>query len=304
MSNDLARWLVRSAYEGIEFPSFDCTTSWGHDRSLNEGLLRDGADIETTGRKAKTVRLKIGLINGLKNWPRDLFPTRFRELIDVFESTPLGTLTHPTRGNMDVHVDDVSEPIDTKMVNGVYLDVTFTEQNADASVILGGSTTGSVATDPGTAMTSHATDADALAVVAVPDPVARPLPILTVVFAAIQFLETARQPRSQALSTFDSVLSQIDSRMSLPSVTGIAGHDYRVAMEALRVATYAYQDSYLGTEQPKTFVVPVTMSCARIAAHPAVYGDASKAGLIRAANTLPDPMFVPQGTVLTVLPVL
>jgi hypothetical protein len=309
MSDDLSRWLVRTSYENVEFPAVDCTTTWGHDKSLNTGLLRDGADIETTGQRAKVVHMKIGFINTLREWPRDLFPNRFRELIDVFEFAPIGTLKHPTRGDMVVHVDDVSEPIDGKVRNGVYLDVTFTERNADALVNIGGGIgdawqVGFLPTDPPSAMNARATDADSLAVVAAPDPVARPLPILTVVFTAIQFLETARQPRSQALNMFNSLLSQIDSRMSLPSVTRIAGHDYRVAMEALRVATYAYQDSYLGTERPKTFVVPVTMSCARIAAHPAVYGDASKASLIRAANTLPDPMFVPQGTVITVLPVL
>ena len=48
------------------------------------------------------------------------------------------------------------------------------------------------------------------------------------------------------------------------------------------------------------FVVPAAMGVCEIAA--SVYGDISKTSLLYAANSFTDPLLVPAGTVVTVLP--
>lgn len=297
MTDALKRHLTRVAYERIEFPAVEFRTAWGHDSAKHQGLGTDGASVQWTGRKPKTVTCKAAFFNSFRNWPSDLFPNVWRELTAALEAAPQGTLTHPTRGNIRVQVDEVGEPLEAQKRNGVYLDLQFTEVADPAAVFIGTASSGEL-NAPGDAMTTHAATADAAAL-AFPA-ATRPLPILTIVEAALATLEGGRRTWREATAAVAAVTGAVADRLALPAVALLAGHDYRAALEALRAAAYAYRAAYLDAAAPGTFVVQAEMSLARIAALPAVYGDPSKAAVLQQANAVPDAVFVPRGTVLLV----
>jgi hypothetical protein len=296
----LARVTLAADGTTIDFPVTDFDSSWGHDSAKRKGLGRKGVDIQTVGQREKSIKFHAALFNDFPGWPSNLFPDVFERLVELLEQNPFVTLTHPTRGNLLVHVDDVGEPIDEKKRNGVYVPLAFTEQGDPAEIYLFRDPTS--AADPATRVESQAAAADAAAEDLDED--GRPEPVAEEVAAALEYLEGGDRSYLEIASSIRDLLALISLRLALPSVAGIAGHAYRVALEALRAAVLDYRTSYLGEKQPTRYVVPKTMSLWQIAGQREVYNDPRKAYLLRLSNEIPDPSFVPAGSVLVVLPSL
>lgn len=284
----------------VFFPAQECDTEGGHDSAQHKSLRVRGADIETTGQKPYTVKLTIPLLNGLQGdglWPDDLFPETYRQLIDTFEKHPIGTLTHPIRGPMSVHVDGWSEKLTGDVRNGVILEVSFTEHNADSDL---SRTEGvKLAESADDTIVRHAADADALGADLSPSPA----PLLAEAEQFMRAVEAAEGISRDISAALTALRAACNGRLDSTAGIGVGANGYRLAIEQIIGASYRLQDELVETARPRTYVVPEMMSVARIAALPVVYGDPSLAFLLRGANVIPDPAMVPAGTVLTVPPV-
>lgn len=289
MPDELAQTTAPFIYEGVEFPATDISTSFGHDSAQHKGYGQRGADIETTGPKPEVVRVKAVLINGLRGWRgAPLYPDTYQRLLRALRTTPEGTLSHPTRGAMVVHFDEGSEEIRPVERRGVYLTLSFTEQQGTAELL----EMASVRADAGAEMLSTAATADA----AKPDELAV---ILSDVEDALTYLEDASRTFAEAVTALDALSRGIEERLADPAAAAVELHPFRDAMWSLQTATLRYRERYTATT-PRTYTVTEDASIARIAASPDVYGDASRAGDLLGANTILDPSRVPAGTVLAV----
>jgi prophage DNA circulation protein len=313
----VSRHTTRCAFEGIEFPAMRVHGRWGHDSVKHVALLRPGADIETAGEKPYVISVEAVFVNTIRGWDRDLYPTRFKRLLEKLRSTPKGVFQHPTRGRMNVHVDDVDEPLDAKRPrNGALLNLQFTEINASASVQLNDSSpTGASTGDPSTAVLNRAATVDTVFMpvlaekqttkstpsFATPELVAAEGSFTAVMSGQIDYLESASRTLSEARASIAIMRGTVELVLAAPILTSLDSHDLRVALEALRVAINEYEDAYVGDVQTSVYVVPTTMSIARVAA--IVYGDPSKASLIRAANQIANGLFIPANTSLVIIPV-
>jgi prophage DNA circulation protein len=332
VADDLAQFLGGAAYEGVEFPVIELHTSWGHDSVKHRALGRPGSDTATTGLRERTVQVKALFTNDLTNWPDTLFPARLRQLLDKLRTTPKGVFDHPFHGQLNMHVDDVGEPIDINVRNGVTLAFTLSEYDDAAAEIA--DPNDRRPSDPASEMVAAATATDAAVADAIPTESARPPAVTGVVLGQLAFLEGGMNPSAsstgttsaasgssttvvtsavstsgvrpggvargyvEATAAFAEVQRSVTAVLTNPALQGIAGHDARVAAEATRVATLRYQARYLGDSQPSSYFVPATMSLGHVAA--LIYGDPRKTPLLRGSNQIPDELFIPAGTVLRV----
>lgn len=290
--DDLGLHLSQFAWEGIVFPGDDISTTFGHDSARHSAFGQRGANIETTGPKAETVKVRAVLMNGLRGWTGlPLFPDTYNRLMRALKGSPEGLLSHPTRGDFKAHFDDGTEEIRPKERRGLYLTLTFTEQNGDADLLAFAPTM-----DPGAAMAASAAEADDARPTAALDQTS----LATEVTDATGFLEESTRGYGEATARLEALVDSIAARRFDPAAAGVDAHAYRAALAATQVATLRYRDRYLGAGR-RTFVVPEESSLARLAAHPLVYGDASRLGDLARANTVLDPSRVPAGTLLVVV---
>jgi prophage DNA circulation protein len=290
---DLIDYLAATSYEGERFPVVECMTRWGHDSAAHTRLGGQGADMQPTGEKPVTVQLRMAFVDGLVDngiWPRDLWPAGFERTIELLRTRPQGTLSHPSRGPMTVQVGDVEEPIDAKVRNGVYLTVNFTQHLEDTGLNLQRPSAPAAAP---TEATTQAAAADAIRPAGVPE-------ISTTVTTELAAIEAAAAAFGAVTGAIDRIVSAAQSRLVYPLVMASAGYEYRAAIGALIVAAWKLKEFYGTTLQPWKFTVPENMSLSRIAALPHVYGDPSKASVIRSANRISNPVVVPAGTVLLI----
>jgi prophage DNA circulation protein len=126
--------LQECSYEGIRFPIVIAETDGGHDLVRHKAHGRRGADLEPVGQKEYTGNLQIPLVDKLWQPYGDEFTGTYAALIAMFESTPIGQLTHPTKGTFTVGIESWKEKLDPDVRNGVWLDVTWVEHNATALI--------------------------------------------------------------------------------------------------------------------------------------------------------------------------
>lgn len=292
--DDLKRTLAPFAYEGVEFPGEDPSTTSGHDSARHQGFGTRGADIESTGRKAIGVRVKAVLVNGLRGWRGDpLYPDVYQRLLRALETTPIGLLSHPTRGVFTVHVDDIAEEIRAPQRRGVYLSLAFTEQGGAAGLP---DLLRQPQGDPAT--TARA----AAAVVDTTTPTgAAPKPsLLASLDAALGYLEAQSRTAAEAVTALDALLVDIRARLDDPAAAVVEAHPYRGALGAVRSAMLSYRARYTEASR-RTLIVPETMSLARVASMPEAYGDPRRAADLLRANVIPDPSRIPAGTALVLV---
>jgi len=293
ITDDLGRTLSVWAWEGIEFPGEDASTTFGHDSVQHKGFGQRGANIETTGPKPLVTRVRAALVNGLRGWRGDpLFPQTWEKLTRKLMTTPDGLLTHPTRGLFTAHFDEATEEIKVRERRGLYISLTFTEQDGDADVLTFAPTDAA----PAAAALTSAQTADA----------ARPVgarvtsSLAGEVSAAVSFMESTTRTVAEASARFEGLLSSVEARATDPAAAASTAHAFRSALFTARGAILRYRAQYLGSGR-RTFVVDVEASLAQIAANPSVYGDASRAADLARANTVLDPSRVPVGTRLVVV---
>lgn len=297
MADLFSRVLLDASFEGLTFPVSECSTDGGHDAVEHVAYRRRGADIEPTGLKAYRGTLTVPLLNGLGTYGNDLFPGRWRDLTQKFETTPIGTLYHPTRGSFTALIQSWPEKASPSVRNGVTLEVHWVEHNGESLILLS-SADAAAANAPANAQRQAAEADTATAAVT---PAGTFVPLEARFADALAYLDLATRSYAQVTATVADLVSLVNGNLALPALAPASAHAAVIALEALRATTYRLVDHYLGTAaRPRSYTVPRTMALWQVAQE--VYGDASRVGLLAAANAVPDPLFVPAGRVLTVPP--
>ena len=300
MEDLFSRTLLIGSYEGIFFPVIEAQTRGGHSGVEHKAYKRRGADCEPTGLEPYAGTLKVALINGLKSWDSTLFPDVYGDLLDKFQTTPIGSLSHPTKGTFTAFIKSWDEHLTGKAPrNGVMLDVAFTEHNGEATILpgLGGQST-PTNTSHDTTIQAQQAETDMAAVT----PSVSFLPVASVVDVQLTFLDAAARSYSEVLSSVDEMLAPVNANLALPGFAVPAAHDAVASLEALRATIYSLKDRYLGTSaRPRYYVVPHTAPLWQIAFD--VYKDASKSRLLGTVNNILDPVAVAAGSRLLVPPV-
>ena len=181
------------------------------------------------------------------------------------------------------------------MRNGQRLKVTFEEHNGSLASLVG--LDGSVTTDPTTTVQTRTAQADALGA-AFPGYA----PTSATIAAQMTTLESATTlTSSEITAAFRTMNAAVDNNLALPSLATTAAHDAVVALLAVRVSLQSYYARFApNVSSVRYYLLPAEMSVAEIAQ--TVYGDISRVSLLYAANSFVDPLMVPAGTLVTVLP--
>lgn len=285
--------IVRAAFNGVEFPVLSFNDRRANAVAEHKSWRQDGSRLEDTGREALTVTMRVGLLNGMTGaWPADLFPGLYDRLLTEFldAGRRLGTLTHPYLGPFPALFKDLDASYDPACQQGIHLDLTFLEDNGAAV-----SVTGDNEQEPGAALERSAEAADAL--VAPLAPAAKP--VKPVVDTQLAYLEASDRVSAEAFGAVAEILAAAEASLALPALMTEAGYPARAALREVERAAWAYRARYLSPKpEARTFTTQAPMSLASVAAH--VYGDAGLAWKLRAANTVPNELRVPAGTVFKV----
>ena len=289
--------IPEASYRGILFPVESADVDGGTDFVEHVAYRRRGADMEPTGLKAYKGTLTIPLINTgpLVQRYGTLWPDLRADLVQMFSDHPIGTLIHPTWGSLEVAILSWSTKDSPDLRNGQRLTVQWQEHNASLAALI--ALDGAVTTDPTTTVQSLATTADTLSAGK-----AGYVPLAPVFAVTMTKLETPEVlAYSEVLAAFSLLFGAISYALTLSSMTGLDAAAAYAALLTLRVATQGYYARFApGISGVRYFVVPADMGVCEIAA--SVYGDLSKTSLLYAANSFSDPLLVPAGTVVTVLP--
>lgn len=288
--------LSEASYEGMTFPLGNAPSEGGNDIVEHVAYRRAGCDAEPTGWRAWKGTLTIPCVNTAVMVARygTLWPDKINDLIALFQEKPRGELNHPTMGVMTVAITDVSRSAETGTRNGEVLTVKWVEHNASLALLIGA--TGTPTTDPTTTISEKAAEADAAG-----EDLAGYTPLADTIDAQALFLEETPRTYSEVLGAFHLMDSVVASNLTLPSVTAIGGYETTLALLSLRSALQAYRARFLpNINGVRYYTTPTTMSASEVAL--VCYGDLGKIGLVYASNTLLDPMMIPSGRVLTILP--
>jgi prophage DNA circulation protein len=297
-----AEVLFGSSFEGIDFPVTNVDVAWGHDNVKHKGLRTDGVDVEPTGLKPFTFKYTIALFNDLDgegSWSKNLFPEVYQDLVNALRDNPIGQLNDIARGEITVAVDDVQEHWVGEKQDGLYLDVTFTQHNGSATLTGLQGTSSEETSNPSQSVETRAVEADGYR----SGGFANVPPLSSLATTLTVTAETSGAGFRDVDAAVSALVNTAQSNLGLTVTQGVEAHDYRVAVTRTIAAAYAVKTAVLGIVKPRTYIVPVTMPLTRIAAQQQVYGDPSKANLLSAANSIPDPVRVLAGTVLSVPPV-
>ncbi|MFA9269428.1 MAG: DNA circularization N-terminal domain-containing protein [Baekduiaceae bacterium] len=287
----LKEHLSPFAYEGVPFPALETTLAAGHDSAKHAGYRQRGADVETTGAKAKVIKVKVPLYNGLR-WPEPLFPQTYERLVRALDTIPEGQLTHPTRGVLTVHVDEWTESFEGRTKDGCTLEITFTEQRGLATLL-----DFNVTASPADVAIAEAGAVEAAA--AELGLIDRFLGFVDDVTALMDELAAADAAMTSAILTADALVRRCEEDIADPAFATSQYFPLRSALGATTAAVAARVAERSG-DRPGTFRLPVAMSIAEVAAHPSVYGDASRMGELLEVNMLLDPSEIPAGTTILV----
>ena len=294
---DALRSLPEATYDGIRFPVERLDIEGGNDLVEHVAYRRPGADVEPTGRKAWRGTMAIPLINTpvLVAQYGTLFPGLRRNLIERFADRPIATLMHPTLGQMTAAIGEVSETASPDDRGGVRMTVRFVEHDASVALLSGPDVTESpVNPQQGATVAARAADKANAGVAGYQT-------TLPVVSAQIAYLDAAPRTFTQIASSIRLMLQPVDANLALPSLTVASAHAAYVASAALRSAIYAMRNQLIPTPQTsRVYTTPRVMADWEVA-H-AVYGDASLTTLIRSANAITNPLAIPAGRALTIIP--
>lgn len=293
MADLFGQVLQEASYEGFEFPVSEFEVDEGHDAVERSAYGRAGADIEPTGLRPKRGSFKIPLINDIDP---EFFPNRYTELVRTFELTPIGRLTHPTKGTFQAHISSWKESASAEVRNGLFLEVQWVEHNASATEII--SFTNAVPQDTPTSAEQRAEDADAAMTATGSTSYTPTAPVVT---DALDYLESATRTVSEINASIRGVLDVIDGNLALSDFAPASANAAILALGALKSSILGLQSRYLPDQsRTRIYTVPAEMSVWEVALD--AYGDGSLGSLITSANSIPDPLFIAPGTVLTILP--
>lgn len=297
---DLLSRLAEASYGEFTFPVSAVTVEGGHDFAEHTAYRRRGADLEPCGQKPYTGSFTIPCVNtpALVQRYGELFGEGRAAFVQLFEDVPIGLLTLPGYRSFNAAVRTWSSELSPEVRDGADLKVTFTEHNGEAALL----TANGVPANTPQRVARLASAADAA--MRGYDPLGagtRWVALGEVFGEQLARLEATALPFTAVSECFRLMRDPLNSNLLAPVFSVAAAHAATVELYALLAATDDLQSRYQPTlAQAKTYVVPATMALWEIAQ--AVYGDAGLTTLIRTANAIPNPNFVPAGRVLTILP--
>ena len=296
--------LPECSYEGVAFPVESFTVDGGNDAADHAAYLRRGADIEPTGLRAYSGTFDVPLVDTAPLVARygNLSTALRFDLFNAFETTPIGTLIHPTMGRFRALIADWKESAKPDERNGTRLSVTWREHNGEAALLL--SDTGGVPQDAPSTVTARAAAADAAASSLATSrgaAVAGYAPLSATIAAGLTTLDGAPLGYAATIAAIAAMAAPVAANLALRSLAPVDAHAVTVALLALRTSLMLLRSRYVPSQATvRTYTVPSVMSVSDVAL--AVYGDASRTAPLYAANAFPDPLFVAAGTRVTVIP--
>lgn len=283
--------LLDASYEGVTFPVSEAETETSHDLARHKAYRRPGADLEPLGLNEDSGTLVVPLFNDLDGFRGvDMYPGRYRRLLDVIRQTPIGRLVHPTRGPVRAAIVVVKEKLLATQRNGIVLSLAWVEHTP---------TTGAEARSITTEATrARLDDFDSAATVAGLAAEAQAEQLR----ALLDAVDTAAGEGLAVLAALAALRARIDEIAALPAMGDASSWPVLRAFGVFKAATVGLVEVYAPeTAAPQTFELPATMSVT--AAGLLIYGDATAgADLLLKANRLSDPTRIPEGTRLTVPP--
>ncbi len=293
---DALKDLPDAEYNGIRFPVERAEWQGGNDLVEHTAYRRPGADIEPTGRKPYRGSFVIPLINTPALVARygQLFPGLRYDLVTAFEDRPIATLWHPTLGQLVAAIGDVSETASAEDRGGVRLTVQWVEHDASVALARGPDSPAPDAAQQG--VTQRAERAD-VANKSIPGYQATKLTIA----AGLAYLDAAPRTFTQTQSALRGMLAPVLANLLLPALSTASAHAAYVASANLVAALYALRNQLLPSPQRTRFyTTPAPMALWQVSL--AVYGSTEWVTLLRSANGISNPLLVPAGRRLTVLP--
>lgn len=288
--------LPEASYGEITFPVSALSTDGGNDVAEHSAYLRRGADVEPCGQRAYRGTLSVPCINTPRLVQRygTLFPDLRNALIKLFEDVPIRTLTHPTLGTFPAAITGWREQLAPEQRSGVVIEVEWVEHDARASLAAAPDSTRTPSS-----VSDLAADADARSTTL--GPPSGYVLVAPIVDAQLTILGASVLSFTAVAACFRVMLDPIAANLALTAFAPASAHAATMALLGLRASVLELRSRYMPTlAAARTYTVPLPMALWEVAL--TVYGDASRTSLLRAANAIPDPLLVPAGTVLTVLP--
>lgn len=292
---DLLATLAEASYEGVAFPIESAETSGGNDFAQHVAYRRRGADMEFTGLRAYSGTLTIPMFDAPALVARYGTALTLRyDLQQKFETTPIGTLTHPTFGSFRVAITDWSEPLDPQTRSGTRWTVKWTEHNGEASSLLSPDSPVTAPTAPDTESRAEAADAAGASVEGY-------TPASPTVKAGLAELSGVAVGYTKATSLINGMLAIVGGNLALPAMGRTGAYAALEASLRLRAAVLGLRAQYLPSETARYYTVPFGMALHDIAR--LVYGDPARVTLLYANNSVSDPLSISAGRVIVVPPV-
>lgn len=294
---DALRRLPEASYDGLRFPVERLDWQGGNDLVEHVAYRRPGADVEPTGRKALRGSMVVPLVNtpSLVAQYGELFPLLRSDLLRRFADSPIATLMHPTLGRFTAAIGEVSETADASDRGGVRMTVQFVEHNASVALVVGDDASGDpVASAQTPTDLARAADRANIGVTGYQ---------ATSQTVAVQMAYLADGVRTftQTQNALRAMLAPVEANLLLPALATASGHSAYIASVALRAGIYAQRDRLLPSTQSQSFYTTPREMADWEVAH-AVYGDAALSTLIRGANSIANPLEIPAGRTLMIIP--
>lgn len=296
--------LPECSFEGVEFPVESFVVEGGNDAVDHVAYLRRGADIEPTGLRAYSGSFEVPLVDTQELVRRygNLSEAKRFELISLFETTPIGSLIHPTKGQFRALIADWKESARGDERNGTRFTVLWREHNAEAGQLV--SDTSGAPIDAPSTVAARAAAVDAAAV-SLAEARGAGLSgfvlVVPTITEGLTLLDGAPLGFAATASLLAKMTQTVVGNLLLPALAPLDAHALNVALLGLRASLLELRSRFVpSTSTIRYFVPKVTMSVSDIAF--AVYGDASLTAALYAANAFPDPLFVEAGTRITVIP--
>lgn len=322
MADAFAELLHEAALDGITFPVSSREVKGGRSFGRHRFPFRDGQITEPTGREPYTFELTCPLYatTDVANYP-DLWPGRWEELRHLLEDPEKGgefEYTDPVYGPIPVIVSDWQESSDAERRNGITLHLTIEERQLDERIerpeILvfadrdarGQAESLATEVDSGLANANISDDdlASAFADAGVPltdnDPITEGRTFFSLVDEFGDALDEGAIAQDEIAARLDALRSRIDAVMSFDPMISAANWSTVIAAQQLIASCTDMAERASAKAPPvEDYYVADEKSVYDISAE--LYGTPARANDILTRNRIPNPLFIPAGTVLRVL---
>lgn len=309
--------LQEASLDGIEFPVSSRRLVGARAYGRHRYPYRDGQDGENTGREPYVIELECPLYDGV-DWPTELWPATWdalRLLLEDTEASGHFEYVDPELGPLPVIVPDWTCELVADTRDGVLLRLTIEEAQLDEGTLVlrdsdAHGTSSRLSESLDAAIGDAGLDDDDIATtfeaygvgLTDQDPVTlgdgNVMSSLVGDFAGA--LEEGALAQDEIASRLDELRSRIDAVRSLPETQSPRHWSLLYSSERLIASVTDLAEVARRTAPPVIdYLVRDLMSVYEIAAE--LYGTTARAEEILVRNVVPDPLFIPRGTVLRVV---